>query len=145
MSKYYKTLVYEDYNDEELFYKISDYYYLKVPTEEDFQKFDEIEKNFFVVVLLLSEVNSGGFEFYFVDAGGEKYAEHTLDFLTSIDEDNFSHLLNKAMNIFKSEKEYNEIVKDLDKIDSEFYNFTGEYNDLYKKCIIYLKDRANKI
>ena len=42
MSKYYKTLVDEDYQSEELFYKISDYYYLKIQKEEEFNKLDVI-------------------------------------------------------------------------------------------------------
>lgn len=145
MSKYYETIVNESYGDEELFYKIFDYYYLAKHGEEDFNKLDEIEKNFLMVGVLLAEVNSGGFDFYFVDAEGEKYARHTLDFLNSIGEKNFSYLLEKATRIFESEKVYDKKFKELDIIDDEFYKFrTNEYNELYEKCIMYLKDRMKK-
>lgn len=146
MSKYYETIVNENYGNEELFYKISDYYYLRIETRKNFNNLDEIEKNFFMVGLLLAEVNSGGFDSYFVDAEGEKYARHTLDFLNSIGEKNFSNVLNKAIDIFESEKVYDEKFKELDKIDDEFYKFrTNEYNELYDKCIRYLKDIMKKI
>ncbi|MBD7915130.1 DUF4375 domain-containing protein [Clostridium sp. Sa3CUN1] len=145
MSKYYETIVNENYRSEELFYKIFDYYLIK-HVEGDFNKLDEIEKNFLMVGLLLTEVNSGGFDFYFIDAEGEKYARQTLDFLNSIDEKNFSTLLNKATEIFESEKGYDEKFKELGIIDDEFYKFrTNEYNDLYEKCIRYLKNELNKI
>lgn len=146
MSKYYETIVNENYGNEELFYKIFDYYYPTKHEEEDFSKLDEIEKNFFMVGVLLSEVNSGGFDFYFVDAEGEKYARHTLDFLNSIGEKNFSYLLEKATGIFESEKVYDKKFKELDIIDDEFYKFrTNEYNELYEKCIRYLKNELSKI
>lgn len=145
MSKYYEVIVNENCGSEELFYKIFDYYLIKY-VEGDLNKLDEIEKNFFMVGLLLTEVNSGGFDFYFIDAEGEKYARQTIDFLNSIDEKNFSYLLKKATEIFESEKVYDEKFKELDTIDNEFYKFrANEYNELYEKCIRYLKNEINKI
>ena len=138
MSKFYEDILDKGYGDEELFYKIVDYV-LMIEMEESFYKLDEIEKNFFGVGFLLGEVNSGGFQSYFVDAGGIKYARNTLQFLYSIDEKNFSNLLNLAINVFESDKADDEKFKCLDDIDSEFYELTSHYNTLYTKCIHYLK------
>ncbi len=143
MDKYYKTILSEDYGSEEMFYKISDYA-LEVGIKDGFDKLDEFEKKFFMVGFLLMEVNNGGFDLYFVDGEGQKYARHTLQFLNLIGENNFSNLLNMAINVFESNKTYDEKFKELDNIDSEFYKFlTLEYNNLYEKCIGYLKDNVN--
>lgn len=139
MNKYYNKFINKNYIDEELFYKISDYS-IEKKLKNGIKELDEIEKVFFMVGLLIMEVNSGGFDFYFIDAGGNKYAKETLKFLNEIDENNFSILLNKAINIFNSDKEYDQKFKELDDIDSEFYKFsTPEYNNLYERCIRYLK------
>lgn len=145
MGKYYKTILNEDCGSEEMFYKISDYA-LTIGIKYGFNKLDEIEKKFFMVGFLLMEVNNGGFDLYFVDGEGEKYARHTLHFLNLIGEKKFSNLLNMAIDIFESNKIYDEKLKELDDIDSEFYKFlTPEYNKLYEKCIGYLKDSVNQI
>lgn len=143
MSKYYKTILNEAYGNEESFYKISDYT-LEIGIKDGFEKLDEIEKNFFMIGFLLMEVNNGGFELYFVDGEGERYARHTLNFLYLIDEKNFSNLLNIAVDVFESDKIYDQKLKELNDIDSEFYKLgTTEYNKLYEKYISYLKDRVD--
>ena len=135
-----KIMLNDDCENEELFHKISDYA-LEKESGEGFDKLDENEKSLFMVGKLLMEVNNGGFDQYFLNTEGI-YAKDTLHFLKLISEIEFSSLLNKAVNIFESNKTDDEKYDEFNDIDDEFYEFDSTlYDSLYDKCISYIRHR----
>lgn len=144
MSKYYEELSKMNLNDEELFNKLSEYVYLG-EGKIKYENFDEIEKDFYKITLLINEVNSGGFDSYFNDANGIKYAEETLNLLLSLKEENFSESLKRALKVREETKSlsYEEILEALGEVDTEFYTKIYAYNDLYKIFVNYLKEKTN--
>jgi hypothetical protein len=136
-----KIMLNDDYENEELFYKISDYT-LEKEIEEGFDKLDENEKSLFMVGKLLMEVNNGGFDQYFLNTEG-LYAKDTLHFLKLISEIEFSNLLNKAVDIFESDKTDDKKNDDFNDIDDDFYEFDSTlYESLFDKCISYIRRRT---
>lgn len=136
-----RIILIEDYGNEELFYKITDYA-LEKEIEEGYDKLDENEKSLYMVGKILMEVNNGGFDQYFLNTEGV-YARDTLYFLNLIGEMKFSNLLNKAVNIFESDKTDDEKYAEFDNLDDEFYEFGSTiYEDLYDKCISYIRGRV---
>lgn len=141
MNNYLKMILNENEENEELFYKATDYA-LEKEIEEGFDKLDENERYLFMVGKILMEVNNGGFDQYFLNTEGI-YARDTLQFLNLIYEINFLKLLNKAVNIFESDKTDDEKYDEFDELDDEFYELNGTvYEDLYKKCICYVRERV---
>ncbi len=131
----------KDCGNEELFYEISDYA-LEKEIEEGYDKLDENEKNFYMVGKILMELNNGGFDQYFLNTEGI-YARSTLHFLNLIREIDLSNLLNKAVNIFESDKTDDEKYDDFNKLDDEFYEFGSNlYDELYDKCINHIRGRV---
>jgi hypothetical protein len=136
-----KIMINEACDNEELFYKVSDYA-LEKEIEEGYDKLDENEKNLFMVGKILMEVNNGGFDQFFLNTEGI-YARDTLHFLNLIGEMKFSKLLSEAVNIFESDKTDDEKYDDFNKLDDNFYEFESTaYENLYDKCISNIRDRV---
>lgn len=137
-----KEMLDGNYENEELFYKVTDYLAEK-ENEDGFNKLSEVEKNLFMVGQVLMEVNNGGFDQYFLNTDGE-HARDNLNFFNLINEITFSSLLNKAVNVFESDMTDDEKYDEFDEIDSEFYELDGSaYEDLYDKCINYLENNLS--
>lgn len=129
----------KNYDNEELFYKVTDYVTDKA-IEDGIDKLSKIEKNFFMVGKVIMEINNGGFDQYFLNAEGV-YVSDTLKFLNQIEEIYFSNLLEKAIAIYESHSSDGEKYDKFSELDSKFYEFDSiAYEELYSKCISYLKD-----
>lgn len=141
MDKKIKAMLDEEWDNEELFYNISDYCIDK-EIKDGYEKLDENEKHFFAIGKLLMEVNNGGFDQYFLNTEGE-YIRDTLHFLNLIGETEFSKLFSKAVNIFESDKTDDEKDDAFCELDDEFYELeSSAYENLYDKCISYIKEQV---
>ena len=141
MDKKIKVMLDEEWDNEELFYKISDYFIDK-EIKEGYKKLDENEKYLFAVGKLLMEVNNGGFDQYFLNTEGV-YAKDTLHFFYLIGETEFSKLFSRAINIFESDKTDDEKYDAFSVLDDEFYELeSSAYENLYDKCISYVKEQV---
>ncbi|MDW8802182.1 DUF4375 domain-containing protein [Clostridium sp. A1-XYC3] len=139
-----KTMINEESDNEELFYKISDYA-LEKEIKEGYDKLEENEKNLFMVGKILMEVNNGGFDQYFLNTEGI-YARDTLHFLKLIGETKFSKLFSEAVNIFESDTTDDEKYDDFNELDDDFYEFDiTAYKNLYDKCISYIRERVKQL
>jgi len=126
----YNDIIESNLSNKEKFYKIAELLYKK-----DIQSLSEAERLIVYVDKYLAEVNNGGFDQYFWNTEGE-FADDTLRLLNELNEQDFSRLLKKAIEIFNSEKDEDEKYDEFNELDNEFYKLNvKDYDNLYRLCV----------
>jgi len=124
----------------EVFFDIANHLEDKT-SKEGFENLTENEKNLFRVSKLLNEVNNCGFNQYFLNTAGGIYINETLQFLSLINDDDFSNIVQKAIDIFYENLAYENKCDKFNELDCEFCEIhIDKYHTLYEKCIKYLKN-----
>lgn len=106
-------------------------------------KLNKPRQAIYMIIILESEVNNGGFELFYNNSSGE-FHEHLPAALKRIGAPEYAKLMQKANNIFNQEEiKSSKSDNRFDELDTEFFNLYRT-EDLYRTQVKYIRENKSE-
>ncbi|QOR67278.1 DUF4375 domain-containing protein [Cytobacillus suaedae] len=132
----YQSIFKSSSENEQKFYDIAEIIQKK-ERDNGLTGLDMNERKFYLLDMIVSELNNGGFDQFFFNTEN-KYNNEILSVLTELELPFLSQLLQKGINIYNSTEDEDERMDLLEELDGKFYDEL-DYKEFFTKVLGVLK------